>query len=229
MKSFFIPCITAVTVSLVMPPPAAADYYFNGSDVGPYFRVGIGPAFTQDGQVTEFTGFAAGNEIEYRTGVALEGAIGYAFNEWIGIEFEAGLIANELRGVPGFGHNDTFLSHTPLLVGVTLQQRIPQTVITPYVRAAFGGSVTMFDTDGFSNGAVTLVGEDTDLVFAYQLSAGLRFDLNDQMSLSAGYKYFATEDSTFKYESLFGGGPDVRLGIEGIRSHLVLVSFNMKF
>jgi opacity protein-like surface antigen len=230
MKSFVVPLVATIAVTLVAQPSALAQYYnWYGSETGPYFRAGIGPAFTQDGMVDEFTGFPSGNEIEYRTGLAVEGAIGYAFNDCIAIEIEGGFIGNELRGVEGFAHNDTFLSYAPLLVGVTLQQRIPQTIVTPYVRAAFGGAATMFDTDGFSNGTVTLVGEDSDLVFAYQFSAGLRFDFNDQMSLGAGYKYFVAEDSTFKYESLFGGGPDVRLGIEGIRSHVVLMTFNMKF
>jgi opacity protein-like surface antigen len=230
MKSFVVPLVAAVAVTLIAPLSSSAQFYHSYSgEAGPYFRAGIGPAFTQDGKVTEFTGFTPGNAIEYRTGLALEGAIGYAFNDWVSIEFEAGWIGNEIDGVTGFMHNDTFLYQAPMLASVTLQQRIPQTIVTPYVRAAFGGSVAIFDTDGLSNGTVELFGEDADMVFAYQFSAGLRFDLNEQMSIGASYKYFATEDSTFEYEAMFGGGPDVQFGIEGVRTHVVVVTFNMKF
>jgi len=230
MKSFVVSLVGAITVTLIVPQSSVAQYYSSYSgDVGPYFRAGAGPAFTQDGMVKGFTGFAPGNEIEYRTGFALEGAVGFAFNEWVAIEFESSWIGNEINAVEGFAHDDTFLYHAPLLVSVTLQQRIPQTIVTPYLRAAVGGAVTIFDTEGFSNGTATLFGEASDFVFAYQLAAGLRFDLNDQMSIGIGYKYFSTEDSTFKYEALFGGGPDARLEIEGVRTHVVLVTFDMKF
>jgi opacity protein-like surface antigen len=90
-----------------------------------------------------------------------------------------------------------------------------------------GGSATIFDTDSFSNGAITLFGDDSDVVFAYQAFAGVRFDLNERMSLGIRYKYFATEDSSYRFDSSFG--PPVRLGIEGVRTHLVTVSFNLKF
>lgn len=230
MKSSVVPLVTAVAVTLVVPHTSFAQYYNSYSgETGLYFRAGIGPAFTQDGMVTEFTGFPPGSEIEYRTGLAFEGAFGYAFNDWVSLELEAGWIGNEIRSVEGFTHDDTFLYQAPLLISVTLQQRIPQTIITPYVRAAFGGSATIFDTDGFSNETVTLFGDDADVVFAYQFSAGVRFDINDQMSIGAGYKYFATEDSSFEYEAVFGGGPDVQFGIEGVRTHVVMVTFNMKF
>jgi opacity protein-like surface antigen len=229
MKSFVVSLVLAVAATLVIPQPACAQFNMYSGDTGPYFRAGIGPAFTQDGEMTEFTGFAAGNEIRYRTGLALEGAIGYAFNEWVSVELEAGLIGNEIDSVTGFAHNDTQLYNAPLLVSMTFQQRIPNTIVTPYVRAGFGGSATVFDTDGFSNGTVTLVGEDSDVVLAYQFAAGLRFDFNEQMSLSAGYKYFATDDSRFRYEALFGGGPDVQMGIEGVQTHVVAVTFSMRF
>lgn len=230
MKSFVVSLVGATVITLVVPQSSLAQYYnsYHGG-AGPYSYVGIGPAFTEDGKVREFTGFTAGNKIRYDTGFALEVAVGYAFNDWVSVELEAGWIGSEIQSVQGFTHDDTFLYNAPFLASVTLQHRIPQTIITPYVRAAVGGSATVFDTDGFSNGTITLFGYDSDLVFAYQFSAGVRFDLNDQMSIGVGYKYFATEDSSFEYGSFSGGGPVVRLGIEGVRTHVVTVSFNMKF
>jgi len=230
MKSFVISLVGAVVITLAVPRPARAQYYdsYRGG-AGPFFRVGIGPAFTEDGKITEYTGFTAGNKIEYDTGTAIEFAGGFAFNDFVSVELEASWIANEIGHVEGFTHDDTFLYNAPILASVALQHRIPNTIVTPYVRAGVGASATIFDTDSFSNGTVTLFGDDSEIVFAYQFSAGLRFDINHQMSIGVGYKYFATEDSSFKYESFFVGGPDQRLGVDGVRTHMVTVSFNMKF
>ena len=230
MKSSTI--LLAVAVSaLLIPNSSPAQYYdsFFGANGGPYFRVGAGAAITGDGSLTEFSGFAAGNKVKYDTGFAFEGAIGYAFNPWISAEFETGSFANQISQVDGFALSDTYLYNVPFMANVTLKYTIPRTIVTPYVGAGLGGSVTGFDTDYFSNGQVSLYGSDSTVVFAYQFYAGVRFDINAQMSVGIGYKYFATEDSDFRYESFNFGGPDLHLGIEGVSSHIVTVSFNMRF
>lgn len=230
MKSLVVSLVGAAAITLLVPTTVSAQHHYSSAgEAGPYLRAGIGPAFTQDGSITEFTGFAAGNEIKYDTGLALEFAGGYAFNSWLAVELEFGFVGNEFDSTAGITHADTFLYSAPILAGVTLQHRIPGTIITPYVSASVGGSATVFDTDGFSNGVATLFGEDEDFVFAYQFGAGVRFDLNDQMSLGIDYKYFVTDDSSFEFQSLFGGGPNVRLGIEGVQTHIVAATFTFRF
>lgn len=230
MKSSAI--LLAVAVSaLLIPNSSPAQYYDNffGANGGPYFRVGAGAALTADGSITEFSGFAAGNKVKYDTGFAFEGAIGYAFNPWISAEFETGSFVNQISHVEGFALADTYLYNVPFMANVTLKYTIPRTIVTPYVGAGVGGSITGFDTDYFSNGQVSLYGSDSTVVFAYQFYAGVRFDINGQMSVGIGYKYFATEDSDFRYESFNFGGPDHHLGIEGVSSHIVTVTFTMRF
>jgi opacity protein-like surface antigen len=228
MKLFVVSSVAAVVAVTFIPQSTSAQQYeYYPREAGPYFHVGVGPAFTQTGEITEFTGFAAGNKISYDTGFAGELGGGYAFNRYIALGAEGGWVGNEIKRVEGFALNDTFLYNAPILATLTLQCPIPNTIITPFVRAGVGGSVTIFDTDYFDNGAVALFGNDSDVVFAYQLSAGVRFNFNDQMSIGITYKYFATDDSDFSYEGFFG--PDQHLGIEGVRSHLVTVSFNMMF
>ena len=231
MKSSSILLAAAALVSLLFPNPSSAQYYYDSSSSSgrPYFRVGVGPAFTTDGSLTEFSGFAAGNKVSYDTGYALDAAIGFAFNPWISAEFETGLIANQISHVEGFTLDDTYLYNVPFMVNVTFKYNIPRTIVTPYVGAGLGGSVTGFDTDYFSNGHVSVYGSASTVVFAYQFYAGVRFELNDQMSVALGYKYFATGNSDFHYESFHHGQPDLHLGIEGVASHIVTVSFNMRF
>ena len=231
MKSSTILLAVAASTALLIPNSSPAQYYddFFGANGRPYFRVGAGAAFTADGSLTEFSGFAAGNKVKYDTGFAFEGAIGYAFNQWISAEFETGSFANRISQVEGFALDNTYLYNVPFMANVTLKYTIPRTLVTPYAGAGVGGSITGFDTDYFSNGQVSLFGSDATVVFAYQFYAGVRFDINEQMSVGIGYKYFATGDSDFRYESFNFGGPDLHLGIEGVSSHIVTVSFNMRF
>ena len=231
MKSSIIPLVVAASGALLFPNASSAQYYYDssGGDARPYFRVGIGAAITEDGKLTEFTGFAAGNKISYDTGLAFEGAIGFSFNPWIAVEFETGFIGNEVSHVDGFTLDNTFVYNVPFMANVTLKYTIPRTIVTPYIGAGVGGSVMGFDTDYFSNGDVSLYGSGSDVVFAYQLYAGVRFEINDKMSVAVGYKYFATKDADIAFSSFNAGEPDIHLGIEGISSHVVTVSFNLKF
>jgi opacity protein-like surface antigen len=199
---------------------------------GPYFRVNLGPAFTQDGEITEFTGFPSGNKIEYNTGISLGLAGGFAFNKFVAAELELGSIWNEIDRVEGFSVDDTSLANVPFLANVVLQFPIAQNRVVPYIGGGFGGAATVFDADRFRNPTTreTLVGSDSDVVFAYQGFAGLRFNLNDQMFLGVDYKFFATEDSRYSYDPFIPGtGGTIRLGIEGVRSHVVAFSFTVKF
>ena len=104
MKSSTILLAVAASAALLIPNSSPAQYYcdFFGANGRPYFRVGAGAAFTADGSLTEFSGFAAGNKVKYDTGFAFEAAIGYAFNQWISAEFETGSFANRISQVEGF-------------------------------------------------------------------------------------------------------------------------------
>ena len=205
-----------------------AQRQFITADAGPYTKFEIGPTFQQDGEITKFTGFPDGNNISYDVGFAFDAAIGYAFNKWVSVEGEFGWNGASIDRAQGIQESDTFLYNAPFLVNAVFQYPIPRTRVVPYVGGGVGGSVAVFDTDIFSNGSVTLVGNDATVVFAYQAFAGVRFEINENMSAGIGYKYFGTTDSTFSFDAAFGG-PDLELGISGVSTHMVLFSFNVKF
>jgi opacity protein-like surface antigen len=221
------------TVGLILCLGATAgraQYYSDTpSGAGPYFRVGLGPSFFEDGRLTQFGG-PANSKVEFNTGFAGDAAIGYAFNQYIAADFEVGGVGAEIKSVPGFYTRHTYLDNVSYLANVTLSCPIPRTIVVPYIGVGAGGSTTVFDTDGFGNNFVTVFGNDTDTVFAWQARAGLRFRLNSQMSLGVGYKYFATEDSSFGYGPGFpGGGPNLPISFDGVRTHSVMVTFQMNF
>jgi opacity protein-like surface antigen len=222
--------LTALLMFLSATAAGAQGLRFSTEGAGPYFRTELGPNFTQDGRLTKF-GSSTRNNVEFDTGFTFDAAVGYAFNKYLAADFEFGYIGTTIDSVSGyFVNDDTFLYNAPFLANVTFSYPIPRTIITPYIGAGVGGSVTVFDTDGFGNSSDAVFGSDTDVVFAWQAFAGLRFELNKQISMGVGYKYFSTEGSSFSYPPLFPGtGPDFHVGFDGVRSHSVLFAFQMKF
>jgi len=226
MKRFILASV--IVVWLLPSLSRGAQRSFITADASPYTRFELGPTFLQDGEITKFTGFPNGNNISYDVGFAFDAAIGYAFNKWVSVEGEFGWNGATMNHVQGIQESDTLLYNAPFLANVVLQYPIKRTRLIPYLGGGVGGSVSVFDTDLFSNGAVSIVGSDAQVVFAYQAFAGLRVEINEQMSAGIGYKYFATSDPTFSFDSAFGG-PNLDLGISGARTHMVLFSFNLRF
>jgi opacity protein-like surface antigen len=201
---------------------------FITADASPYAKFEVGPAFLQDGEITKFSGFPNGNNISYDVGFAFDAAVGYAFNKWVSVEGEFGWNGAQVNSAQNIQQSDTFIYNVPFIANVVLQYPIPHTRIVPYIGGGAGGSASIFDTDYFSNGAVTIIGNEAEVVFAYQGFAGVRVEINDSMSAGIGYKYFGTTNPTFSFDAAYGG-PNLDLGISGAKTHMVLFSFNMKF
>ena len=62
---------------------------------------------------------------------------------------------------------------------------------TPYVGAGLG--VAMVEAEGFGVATIPDVLDDDDTVIAYQLMAGIGYDLSDRTNIFAEYRYFGTE------------------------------------
>lgn len=65
----------------------------------------------------------------------------------------------------------------------------------PYLGGGVGGA--QINVNDFSAGGGDVFDGD-DLVFAYQGGAGLAFDLTDRLTFDVGYRYFATDDASFR-------------------------------
>jgi len=180
--------------------------------------------------MTQF-GSSTKSDVEFDVGYTLNVAVGYAFNKYLAADFEFGFNGTEIDSVDGhFVNDDTFFYNAPFLANITFSYPIPRTIITPYIGAGAGGTVSVFDTDGFGDGNTAVFGDDSDVVFAWQAFAGVRFELNKEISLGVGYKYFVSDKTDFSYPPLFpGSGPDFHLGFDSVASHSVLFMFQMKF
>jgi opacity protein-like surface antigen len=211
------------------PPPNGPPYgppgaYILPPGAGLYFRAEAGPSFYQDGRLNYFGG-PASSPVHYETGIAADAAVGWAFNRYISVDFQTGVQGTRIDYVPGYTQNHSEVYDIPFLANATLSYPIPHTFLTPYIGAGAGGADTIFDAHSFSDNANTVYGSESDVVFAWQAFAGLRFQLNPDMSFGLGYKYFMTANTTYSYPP----SPNFNVGFDGVRTHSVMFTFEWKF
>jgi opacity protein-like surface antigen len=230
MKTHLLFFMGVVSILLCVPLAVSAQYrMLLPPGAGPYARFDLGVTFPEDGRLTASGPFALQSKVQYDTGFALDAAVGYAFNPWVATELEVGWRWNNIGHVRGVVLDDTAFYQVPFLANVVLHLPLPHTPVVPYIGGGVGGSVTIFDTNGFSHRAVTVVGSEADVVFAYQAFAGLRFEFTPWMSVGVSYKYFASTDSSYHFEPLVCCGPPLHLEFDGVAMHMVTGNFTLKY
>ncbi len=228
MKVRYVSMVAALSLCLGVSMARAQYYYYLPPNAGPVFHVGIGPSFFQDGRLTQY-GPSVSGPVDYDTGLAVDAAFGWAFNKYAALDFETGFIGAKINNVPGYISDNSRLYNVPFLVNFTLSYPIPRTILVPYIGAGVGGADVVFDTDQFGPSSSDYVfGSENDVVFAGQVFAGLRFQLNPNISLDLGYKYFATGDPTFSYPNEHSPG-NFDVGFRGARTHSILFALVWKF
>jgi opacity protein-like surface antigen len=183
-----------------------------------YFNAEIGAALADDVDLQRFLVPVSG-KLEFDTGVRFGAAGGYNFNQYLGAELETGFIYNSIKRV------DASLSHVPMMVNVVLRYDQPRSKWVPYVGAGAGGDLSILSLNYVTapNNFV-LDGTDTTVVFAWQAFAGVRYKLDQKMSIGAGYKYYAADRASWDVE---GFGDQIKFGRANV--HNFMVEFNLKF
>jgi len=198
-------------VSLLALPDTARSQGF-------YLKGDTGVAFSEDVDVRRFLGPAPGVKIDLETGGRFSVAGGYNFNDWIGVQLETGVIYNEIDSITGAGNVEGSLSHVPLLASVVLRYDKPNCPVVPYVGIGMGGDSSSIWLDDVRVGAFVVDGSDAELVFAWQAFAGLRYRINQHMSVGGGYKYFYAEGAEYDVEDI---AADIELGKAQVHSFVV--------
>ena len=80
--------------------------------------------------------------------------------------------------------------------------------------AGIGAAAYYFDYEA-TNSTSKVEDSDTDLVFAYQLTAGVSFDIANNLELYTGYRFFTTANPNFDGIDL--SAPQFHTGFVGIR------------
>jgi opacity protein-like surface antigen len=161
----------------------------------PYFSVHIGGTSLQDADVDfDDPGIVFDDEIEFDNGFNVGAAFGYDYG-LARLEVELAYRENDVDRVnsEGFAFRaDGDFSATSVMLNGYWDFETGSPVV-PYIGGGIGfanvsaNNIKVFDVDGVESFV-----DDDDSVFAYQLAAGIAFDLNPALTLDLGYRFFGT-------------------------------------
>lgn len=218
------PAMTKAQFAPFQPDPRAGGW-FAGAD--------LGGVVAQDSQLSRFANLSLNDRMEFGAGIGMDVYGGYAFNQYLAVGGTVGWTWNPINSIGGASVHDTSFSSVPFMANVVLQYPIAKTRIIPYIGAGVGGALTVFDSDGYTryaNGnSVTIYDAASDFVFAWQAFAGVRVELNDNLSVGIGYRYLWMDSSSYSFEPDWYYGSTVRIGMDSVQSHLAALTFTMKF
>lgn len=204
--------LVMVVLLMLLSLPSVSFAYFNKP--GPYISGQIGMATMTNSDLSERDSTTT---LAFDPGFANGFAVGFNFGMFR-IEGEWGHQKNEIDKVKGYDYAyDEYYSEKvssgnmevySFLGNIYLDFINPSTV-TPYLTAGMGMARVELN-DFFSNNY-------NDAVLAYQVGAGLVFQINPHFSIDLKYRYFATENPEFD-------------GIEAnLASHNVYCGFRVNF
>lgn len=134
-----------------------------------------------DGVVTE--------EVAYDLGFAVGGFVGYDLGSGLRVEGELTYRVNDVDTLAGvsFGGDVSSLA----LMANGFYDFDSGSPVVPYVGGGIGvANVSANDINFFGIQAV----DDEETVFAYQLGVGVGYEVSPTLTLTADYRYFATDD-----------------------------------
>ena len=200
------------------------------ADQGKFYVGGdVGAVVTTDTELEEFFGepLAPNSELTFDPGFRLGVRGGYGVTDWFDAEVETGFMVNGIDSVTGAADTDASLSNFPLLINARFHCPAFHGV-SPYFGGGLGMSTTVLWADDLTIGNTTYDGSTSGFTFAYQAFAGLRFAINEHMSLSLEYHYFATTDTELEVD-VTSGTLSNELKIGGTGSHTATIGFYYSF
>lgn len=161
----------------------AAQAWAQAQPQNMYISGNIGFGIRPDSSVNAFP-----VDIQNDPAFVINGAIGVELNPVIRIEAEVGL-HNNTADISPFGNEFTFSMVSFMANGYF---DIPtNSPFRPYVGAGGGFGVAGVEEDA------GVTSTDSDLVGAFQLMAGIGFDVSPRATFTFGYRYFFTSDPNF--------------------------------
>lgn len=185
---------------LETPIPASQmeeEMFFARTDLGVRFMssltlVGVsGPQAGVGNYVQKQFAFGTGYRQDFDVGVQLI--------DWFGLSFETGFALNSVRGnTEGMNVSDGTFWTFPFMAQLCFQYPNESGWI-PYLNFGFGGAVTVLKlgevTYTMAPGA-NLSGTGNCVTNAYQIAAGVRYRLYEDLSITLGYKFYGNSQGT---------------------------------
>ena len=181
MKRGFLAVVVSSVFLLAAAPAFAA---------GGYVGLEGGAVWLSDASST-VAGINQG-DIKFDTGWAIGAVGGYDFGTW---RLEGELAyrssgAKEVSDSTGSSPLDGDVTSTALMVNAFYDFKTLSPSVYPYIGAGIGGANVSADIK--ESGVQVL--DDDEIVFAWQLVAGVAFPVSKQLAIDLNYRYFATSD-----------------------------------
>jgi len=136
-------------------------------------------------------------EIAFSTGYRQDIDIGVWLTPWFGLAVETGFALNAIRGnTQGMTVSSSTYWSVPIMAQLCFQYP-NDTGFIPYLNFGFGGGWNYFDIGSIKYpGSLTLSGAGNDMNNAYQIAAGVRWRIWEQLGLTLAYKFYGTSQPT---------------------------------
>ncbi len=225
--SLSAPLLALLTLSCcLLSPQSLAATKSKQSYSGPYVRGGIGGSLIEDSSLDDFLGIANDETLSFETGLAANVGIGYNINRWLAAEFETGFNIHHIDRLGNVRYSgDAGLYQTPLLLNVIAQYR-NKTGLVPFIGAGAGGSLQIFLADDLRTANFYLDGTASDLVFAWQGFAGVKFEIGQHIGIGITYRYREADPTSWDVSGFFS---DSEISFGKLTNHSLTADFHYRF
>ena len=149
------------------------------------------------------TNSAIQKEIAFSTGYRQDIDIGVWLTPWFGLAIETGFALNAIRGnTQGMTVSSSTYWSVPIMAQLCFQYP-NDTGFVPYLNFGFGGGWNYFNIGSISYPPAntpqfnaTLSGSGNDMNNAYQIAAGVRWRIWEQLGITLAYKFYGTSQPT---------------------------------
>lgn len=196
--------IAVATAMIAVATPVLAQ------DIGDLYVSGFtGLSITPESAFTD-SGVGVSGTVDFDLPVSGGGAFGIWFTENVRAEVEvsyrqANIETASVNGVGPVAITGTLGTTVALLNAY--YDILPGEVANPYVSAGLGTALQDGEVTGFG-----ITASEVDTVLAYQVGAGVTFDL-DAVAIFGGYRYLATTDPVFGTLEMQYDAHEILLGL----------------
>ncbi len=201
------------------------------AQTGLYVKADVGGNVTEDVELREFLGpVAPGTKLQLDPGFRAGLSVGYQLTDFFAPEAELGYFGNRVNFINGADEvHDSWFYNVPFFVNAKFQlPRMGRCPVTLYAGAGVGFSETVFDIGHIDLNGIHVSGSDSAAVFAWQAFAGLRFAINDHMSVCVEYHYFYADPASWHAE-FTSFTPSDRLSLGATHTHAASAAFEFRF
>jgi len=195
-----------------------------------FARTELGIRFMSSLSLVTISGPQAGlgaytqKQFAFGTGYRQDFDVGVQLIDWFGLSFTSGFALNSVRAnTEGMTVSDGTYWTFPFMAQLCFQYPNDSGWI-PYLNFGFGGAVTVLKLGQVTYaGAPSISGTGNCVTNAYQISAGVRYRLYEDLSITLGYKFYGNSQGTVNLNN------GVQLGLGSPVTNSAEVGVNLAF